>query len=48
VLNSSEDGNQVDSVYTDFSKVFDRVRHQMLLDEMSMGAEPARSYLICQ
>jgi hypothetical protein len=28
VLNSIEDGNQVDSVYTDFSKAFDRVRHR--------------------
>jgi hypothetical protein len=42
VLNSIEDGNQVDSIYTDFSKVFDRVRHQLLLNEMSVGIEPAR------
>jgi hypothetical protein len=42
VLNSIEDGNQVDSVYTDFSKAFDRVFHQLLLDEMSVGIEPAR------
>jgi hypothetical protein len=40
----------VDSVYTDFSKAFDRVRHQLLLEEMSVGIEPAgclwlRSYL---
>jgi hypothetical protein len=34
VLNSIEDRYQADSVYTDFSKVFDRVRHQLLLDEM--------------
>jgi hypothetical protein len=34
--------NQVDSVYTDFSKAFDRVRHQLLLDDMSVGIEPAR------
>jgi hypothetical protein len=33
---------QVDSVYTDFSKAFDRVRHQLLLEEMSVGIEPAR------
>jgi hypothetical protein len=34
VLNSIEDGNhQVDSIYTDFSKAFDRVRHQLLLNE---------------
>jgi hypothetical protein len=41
VLNSIEDGNQVDSIYTDFSKAFDRVRHQLLLNEMSVGIEPA-------
>jgi hypothetical protein len=34
-----------DSVYTDFSKPFDRVRHQLLLDEMSVGIEPARCIL---
>jgi hypothetical protein len=32
---------QVDSIYKDFSKAF-RVRHQLLLNEMSMGIEPAR------
>jgi hypothetical protein len=42
VLNSIEDGNQVNSIYTDFSKAFDRVRHQLLLNEMSVGIEPAR------
>jgi hypothetical protein len=42
VLNSMEDGNQVDSIYTDFSKAFDRVRHQLLLNEMSVSIEPAR------
>jgi hypothetical protein len=42
VLNSIEEGWQVDSVYTNFSKAFDRVRHQLLLEEMSMGIEPAR------
>jgi hypothetical protein len=31
VPNSIEEGWQVDSVYTDFSKAFDRVRHQLLL-----------------
>jgi hypothetical protein len=50
VLNSIEKGWQVDSVYTDFSKAFDRLRHQLLLEEMSVGIEPApclwlRSYL---
>jgi hypothetical protein len=42
VLNSIEEGCQVDSVYTNFSKAFDRVRHQLLLEEMSVGIEPAR------
>jgi hypothetical protein len=42
VLNSSEDGNQVDSIYTDFSKAFDRVCHQLLLDEISVGIEPVK------
>jgi hypothetical protein len=37
-----EDGNQVDSIYTDFSKAFDRVRRQLLLNEMSAGIEPTR------
>jgi hypothetical protein len=32
----------VDSVYTVFLKAFDRVRHQLLLEEMSVGIEPAR------
>jgi hypothetical protein len=41
VLNSIEEGWQVDSVYTDFSKALDRVRHQLLLEEMSVGIEPA-------
>jgi hypothetical protein len=50
VLNSIEEGWQVDSVYTDFSKAFDRAGHQLLLEEMSVGIEPAqclwlRSYL---
>jgi hypothetical protein len=42
LLNSIEDGNQVDSIYTDFSKAFDRVRHELLLNEMSVSIEPAR------
>jgi hypothetical protein len=42
VLNSIEEGWQMDSVYTNFSKVFDPVRHQLLLEEMSVGIEPAR------
>jgi hypothetical protein len=42
VLNSIEGGSQVDSIYTDFSKAFDRMRHQLLLNEMSVGIEPVR------
>jgi hypothetical protein len=42
VLSSIEDGNQVDSSYTDFLKAFDCVRYQMLLNEMSVGIELAR------
>jgi hypothetical protein len=42
VLNSFEDGIQVDSIYTDFSKAFDRLHHQLLLNEMSVAIEPAR------
>jgi hypothetical protein len=41
VLKSIEDGYHIDSVYTDFPKAFDRVRHQLLLDEMSVGIDPA-------
>jgi Reverse transcriptase (RNA-dependent DNA polymerase) len=32
----------VNSVYTNFLNAFDRVRHQLLLEEMSVGIEPAR------
>jgi retron-type reverse transcriptase len=42
VLNSIVDGNQVGSIHTDFSKAFDRVRHHLLLNEMSVGIELAR------
>jgi hypothetical protein len=42
VLKSIEDGCQVDSNYTDFSKTFDRVRHCLLLEKMSGDVEPTR------
>jgi hypothetical protein len=42
VLNSIEEGRQVDSVYMNCSKAFDRGRHQLLLEEMSVGIKPAR------
>jgi hypothetical protein len=41
VLNSIENGYQIDSIYTDFTKAFNPVRHQLLLDEMSVGIDPA-------
>jgi hypothetical protein len=41
VVNSIEYGIQVDSVYTDFSKPFDRVRHQLMWNAMSVGIKPA-------
>jgi hypothetical protein len=44
VLNSIEEGWQVDSVYKDFSKAFDRVRHQLLLDEKPVGIESTRCF----
>jgi hypothetical protein len=43
VLKSIEEGWQLDSVYTDFSEAFGRVCHQQLLEEISVGIEPARS-----
>jgi hypothetical protein len=32
----------VDSIFKDFSKVFDKVRHRLLLDKMSTDVEPSR------
>jgi hypothetical protein len=40
VLNSIEEEWQVDSVYTDFLKAFDRIRHQLLLEKMAVGIKP--------
>jgi hypothetical protein len=42
VLNSIENGWRVDSIYMDFSKAFDRVGHQLFLEEKSVRIEPAR------
>jgi hypothetical protein len=42
VLKSIEDGCQVDSIYTDFCKSFDKVRHRLLLDKISTDVEPSR------
>jgi hypothetical protein len=42
VLRSIEDGCQVDSIYTDFFKAFDKVRHRLLLDKMSNNVKPSR------
>jgi hypothetical protein len=44
VLKSIEDGCQVDSIYTDFSKAFERVRHCLLLDKMSGDIGPGRCW----
>jgi sterol desaturase/sphingolipid hydroxylase (fatty acid hydroxylase superfamily) len=41
VLKSIENGCQVDLIYTDFSKAFDKVRHRLLLDKMSTDVEPS-------
>jgi hypothetical protein len=41
-LKSIEDGCQLDSIYTDFSNAFDKVRHRLLLDKMSTDVEPSR------
>jgi hypothetical protein len=39
-LKSFENEWQVDSIYTDFSKAFDKVRNRWLLDKMSTDFEP--------
>jgi hypothetical protein len=43
VLKSIEDGCQVNSIYTVFSKAFYTVRHRLLLNKMSTDVEPSRS-----
>jgi hypothetical protein len=48
VLNSIENYNQVDSIYTDFSKAFDRVRHQLMLNEMSSPQDACGWDPICR
>ena len=35
ILNAFDKGHQIDSVYTDFSKAFDKVNHQVLLMKLS-------------
>jgi retron-type reverse transcriptase len=34
IIDKMEDGIQIDSIYTDFSKVFDKVNHRLLLDKL--------------
>ncbi|KAG7298080.1 hypothetical protein JYU34_018850 [Plutella xylostella] len=36
VLNNIDGGNQVDAIYTDFSKAFDKVSHNVLLSKLSV------------
>jgi hypothetical protein len=47
MTNWLEKGWQVDSVYTEFSKIFDLVRNQLLLEEMSVGYQ-TRSLLMAK
>jgi hypothetical protein len=35
VLNCMKNGVQVDAIYTDFSKAFDKVRHRLLLSKLA-------------
>ena len=46
ILKSMEDGLQVDSIYTDFSKAFDRVRHQLILIKLALAVPPAECELL--
>jgi hypothetical protein len=43
ILKSMEDGFQVDSIYTSFSKAFDKVRHQLLLIKLALTVPPAHT-----
>jgi hypothetical protein len=42
ILKSMEDDLQVDSIYTDFSKAFDKERHQLLLIKLALAVPPAK------
>jgi Reverse transcriptase (RNA-dependent DNA polymerase) len=46
ILKSIEDGLQVDSIYSDFSKAFDKVRHQLLLIKLALAVPPDRCGLL--
>jgi Reverse transcriptase (RNA-dependent DNA polymerase) len=47
ILKTMENGFQVDSVYTDFSKAFDKVRHCLLLLKFTLSPiDPARCKLL--
>jgi hypothetical protein len=46
VLTEMEDGLQVDAVYTDFSKAFDRVNHVMLLGTLTRKFRGSMIFLI--
>jgi hypothetical protein len=39
ILKSIESGCQVESIYMDFSKAFDKVRHRLLLNNTSSGVD---------
>jgi Reverse transcriptase (RNA-dependent DNA polymerase) len=47
ILKAMEEGFQVDSIYTDFSKAFDKVRHCLILLKFAASPiEPARCDLL--
>jgi Reverse transcriptase (RNA-dependent DNA polymerase) len=41
-----EDGLQVDSIYTNFSKAFDKIRHQLLLIKLALAVPPTKCGLL--